>query len=73
MTTAAQLIAYLQTLPPDTQIEILKENSRGYESYVTHIPLVINEGSNFIDFRNNPHVKPESPYFNKTVLELGEQ
>ena len=35
MTTVAQFIAHLQTLPQDAIVQCLVEKSRGYETYTT--------------------------------------
>ena len=59
MTTAAELIKYLETLPPETSIQVLKQNSIGYETWTTWVDL---------DF-------PQHAYFSELggYLELGEQ
>ena len=39
MTTVAELITYLQTLPPETTVDVLNEDSSGYSSYCTWVDL----------------------------------
>lgn len=39
MTTVAQLIAKLQTLPQDAEVECGKEKTSGYETYMTFAPV----------------------------------
>ena len=39
MTTVAELIAYLQTLPPETTVDVLAEETAGYSSYSHWIDL----------------------------------
>jgi hypothetical protein len=41
MTTAVQLIEFLQKLPPDTEIDVVTELHRGYESYTRWESLVL--------------------------------
>jgi len=42
MTTALELSTYLQTLPPDTTIEVLSVDSSGYSVYTSWIDLEFN-------------------------------
>ena len=35
MTTVAEFITYLQTLPPETIVRVAEEGGNGYSSYVT--------------------------------------
>jgi hypothetical protein len=39
MTTVADLIAYLQKLPPDAKIEVLEEVTVEYSTYTRWVPL----------------------------------
>lgn len=73
MTTAADLIAYLQTLPPETIIEVLEEHTCGYESYVEFADLNLesSEYHDFIDFRNATWVPTNNPNYGKCFLQLG--
>jgi hypothetical protein len=73
MTTASQLIAYLQTLPPETIVEVLEEHTRGYESYVEFTDLNLETGDyhDFIDFRNVAWVPTDNPNYGKCFLQLG--
>jgi hypothetical protein len=49
MTTAAELIAYLQTLPPATQIQVLREVTHGYSCYAEWCDLDLKQHADFID------------------------
>lgn len=80
MTTVAELIKYLETLPPDTIVETLKEcDSRYY--YSTHVKVVDlelpdengwSDNIEFIDFTNNQFVEFDDMYCTKTYLRIGE-
>ena len=39
MTTVSELITYLQTLPPETTVDVLYEDSSGYSSYCNWVDL----------------------------------
>ena len=39
MTTVAEFITYLQTLPPETVVDVLSEDSSGYSSYTYWVDL----------------------------------
>lgn len=41
MTTVAQLIEYLKTLPPDAQVRVLEERTRNYETVTEWVDLEI--------------------------------
>lgn len=43
MTTVAQLIAHLQTLPQDAIVQCLSEKTRGYESWTEWTDLKISD------------------------------
>lgn len=49
MTTVSELITYLQTLPPETTVDVLSlvEDSSGYSSYCTWVDLELPKGSCF--------------------------
>ena len=66
MTTAAQLIAFLQKLPPDTQVVVLKETHRGYETSTNFVPLELPKDASALDCTNTID-------FIGTTLFLGEQ
>ena len=55
MTTVAEFITYLQTLPPETIVDVLTEDSSGYSSYCTWVDLELptehfHESSDSLDF-----------------------
>lgn len=41
MTTVAQMIAWMQTLPQDAEVECLEERQRGYVTYTVNSPVNI--------------------------------
>jgi ABC-type molybdate transport system permease subunit len=41
MTTVTELIAYLQTLPPETTVDVLEEISAGYSTFVSWADLTL--------------------------------
>jgi hypothetical protein len=49
MTTVKQLIEYLQTVPPDTQIQVLTEKTIGYQTTTEFTNLEIGSNSYFFD------------------------
>ena len=54
MTTVAQLIAKLQTLPQDAVVEVLEEYSHGYETSTRYGPIDI-EHVYVIDFNDEKY------------------
>jgi hypothetical protein len=55
MTTVSELITYLQTLPPETAVHVLTEESSGYSSYCHWVNLELPtensyESSNSMEF-----------------------
>ncbi len=43
--TAGELIEFLKTLPPDTQVEVLREYTSGYNTCTEWVPLNLGEYS----------------------------
>jgi len=60
MTTAAQLIKELQALPPETEVEVMKEVVEGWTNTTTFAPVSLNSlyVSDFTSekWKNYPHV-----------------
>jgi hypothetical protein len=55
MSTVTELITYLQTLPPETTVDVLNEDSSGYSSYCHWVDLELptehfHESSDSLDF-----------------------
>jgi len=73
MTTVAQLITYLQTLPQDTEVEVMVERHTNWETYVESNSLDIDNNSDFFDGVANPHVKSNSHLYGRRILTLGSQ
>ena len=59
MTTAAELIEYLLTLPPETSVQVLAEVKAGYESWTKWVDL---------DIEKNVYFSPLGEY-----IELGDK
>ena len=47
MTTVAELITYLQTLPPETTVDVISEDTSGYSSYCHWVDLELPSESSF--------------------------
>ncbi len=73
MTTVAQLIAYLETLPQEAIVQCLSEKRSGYSVWTDWKDLDISEHVNVIDLRENKFVKPESENFQKVFVEIGDK
>lgn len=72
MTTAQQMIDYLSTLPPDTEIEVLERYTCGYETGTRWVPLELGPYSDTMDLICFDTAAEGHPYHGKTVLFLGE-
>lgn len=76
MTTAAQLITYLKTLPEDTEVSVVEFISSGYAGYAEETPLDIEENTYFVDFnKHGPESIAKLPphVVGKSFLVLGEK
>lgn len=76
MTTVAQLIKFLQTLPEDAEVDVMKEVSADWSTWTTFEPLQIPEygcSDNLAvyDFRDNQFVKEGDPRFGKVYVDFG--
>jgi hypothetical protein len=77
MTTVAQLIKYLQTLPLDAEVEVMSECCGNWETYTKFEPLQIpdaygcSDNLEVHDFRDNPFVKEGDPRFGKVYVDFG--
>lgn len=76
MATLKEFKEWLERFPEDTIVQV---PIRGWENNgsVNFIDFQIpteeyGNGFEFIDFRNNPYVTPDQPFFGKCFLELGE-
>ena len=68
MTTVAQLIAHLQTLPQDAIVQCLGET---HCNYFTWQNLNIDDDINVMDLRGNQFIQPDNIRYNKVVVEIG--
>jgi hypothetical protein len=73
MTTVAQLIAHLQTLPQGAEVRCLKEEGRAWDTYAEWKDLDIENDVSVCDLRNNQFVKPEDENFGKVFVEIGDK
>jgi hypothetical protein len=71
VTTITEFIEYLKTLPPDTDVRVLREYTIGYDTGTEYVPLEIGVNTDFIDLTGNPHVKVDNPLYNKKFLDIG--
>ena len=53
-TTVAEMIAWLQTLPPDAEVECGYESSGAYSTYMSYGP-VDTRYSDVYNYRDDPH------------------
>ncbi len=73
MTTVKQLKAYLDTLPDETVVSVLKATCVGYSTVVEEVDLDFKENVEFTDLTGNQFVKKGDPIFNKKYLTFGEE
>ena len=77
MTTVAQLIEYLQTLPQDAEVDVMKEVSADWSTWTTYAPLEIpdaygcSDNLEVFDFRDNQFVKEDDLHFGKVHVRFG--
>lgn len=74
-TSITQLIEYLKTLPPDTELSVVRGYDCGYSTCTEEVPLdldPITGNVDFADYTGNKFVKPDSPLRNKKYLVFGE-
>lgn len=71
-TTRDELIAYLQSLPEHTEIEVMRAYCCGYSTCVERVPLELGENTELLDLRGNPFAKGKA-YENSVTLTLGEE
>ena len=67
MTTVAQLITHLQTLPQEAEVQCLSVEC----TYIAWKELNINDDIDVIDLRGNEFVKPEDIRYNKVFVKIG--
>jgi uncharacterized lipoprotein len=73
MTTVAQLIAHLQTLPQEAEVKCLSEEQCFYDIYTEWKSLNIIDDINVIDLRGSIRIKPEDKNYNKVFVEIGSE
>ena len=75
MTTITEFIEYLKTLPPDTEISVVRGYDCGYSYCTEEVPLNIdplNGNVDFTDLTGNQFINDDDPKSNKKYLTLGE-
>ena len=75
MTTIEKFIAYLQTLPTDTEISVVDVEDGGFSQYGTWVPLgdefEYNEVVSFVDLSDERF--KDSKQFGRKFLQLGSE
>lgn len=71
MTTVAQLIAHLQTLPQEAIVQCLSVSERSWDTSTEWIDLHIIDDINVVDLRGNTKIKPGDKNYNKVFVEIG--
>lgn len=77
MTTATQLIKFLQTIPPETEIEVLTEKQSAWSSYTEFTPLDLNmatsDNAYLLDLRKAKQYPGRrlNPSIGRIFLQLG--
>ncbi len=77
MTTVAQLIEFLQTLPEDAEVDVMKEVSANWSTWTTFEPLQVPDAYGYsdnlevYDFRDNYLVKEGDPRFGRVFVSFG--
>ena len=77
MTTVAQLIEFLQTVPQDAEVEVICECRDSWETYTKFEPLQIPDEHGYSDnlevhdFRDNQFVKEGDPRFGRVYVDFG--
>lgn len=70
MTTIAQLIAHLQTLPQDAIVQCLGQHEQ-ISDYFTWQNLNIDDDIDVKDLRGNQFIQPDDIRYNKVFVEIG--
>jgi hypothetical protein len=70
--TVAELIEFLKTQDQGAIVEIMSASqTRHGDISVSKYQFHPSRHAEYTDWRNNPHVKPESPWYNNRYLFLG--
>lgn len=71
MTTVAQLITYLQTLPQEGIVEVLQEETKGWDTITSMKDLDI-DAISILDFTSKEHYEEKYPHlYGKVFVQLG--
>lgn len=68
MTTVAQMIEWLKTLPQDAEVQCGVEESSGYEWHTVHRPVDI-EGSDVFDYKDETY-KDYPHVYGKVIVQI---
>jgi len=67
------LIKYLETLPPQTDVKVVVMHDCGYSGYIGEFEdLIIDKNTELTDMRKNQFAKGK-PYENEVTLYLGDK
>jgi len=69
MTTVAQMIEWMKTLPQDAEVECGVEESSGYERYMTHAPVKI-EHCDVFDYTGEEYRKKYPHIAGKCIVHI---
>lgn len=70
MSTVAQLIKQLKLLPPNAEVEVLREYKHSYRTITEFAPLDIDFGIDVIDYRELAGMEEYPTLFNKVFVHL---
>jgi len=76
VSSVKELIEYLKTVPLDAELRVLTAYDCGYSTCVKFVPLEIEgikSNIDYTDLSGNPHIKKDSPIFDKRFLDFGEE
>ena len=76
MTTITEFIEFLKTLPPETEISVVRGYDCGASYFTEEVPLSIDPNTGnvyFTDLTGNQFIKGDDPRLNKKYLIIGEK
>ena len=70
-TSITEFIAYLQTLPKDTELFVVVCSDDVCSYHTSEVPLDLSENVDFVDLSDNPFVKKGDERYGKKYLTIG--
>lgn len=70
--TVHELIEYLKTLPPDTELRVVTTYDCGYETCAKFVPLKVSENVDYVDTAGNRFMEKHSEMWDRRFLDFGE-